>query len=375
MPIKLPKGLKVRRRSSVQALDEVENPPPPPLPTFRLIDREPGGSKSLDGFSGGKKFAQQLGRPSSYGAYDFGADDVEPLSENPNKRYPGRSTAYGRGTTENHRKSYVTVDSYSSGPANNSAASSMRLSSASTVPSSTDLSLEAQKTFVPRKPVAESSSTPRPPSRAGHDSQSSEKPFEHGPRTKTSASSGASSNITQVRRSRAMTASSASTATPPKLLESELSRGSDMDGLSNMFDSLKGPDGDSNHLKLDFATPVSSPSHLCKHYHANGYRPSLRHSQQTLPRFEKTFLLETETPLRPSQLTEEERWRSLPTPGRVIIQMTVSSHLQVQLQLIRPNPRGLGFHMTISRSFIHRALDSSNAQTAPSQCCETRHPF
>lgn len=276
MPIKLPKGLKVRRRSSVQALDEVENPPPPPLPTFRLVDREPSGSKSLDGFSGGKKLAERLGRPSSYGAYDFGADDVEPPSENPNNRYPGRSAPYVRGTVD-HRKSYVTVDSYSSGPANNSAASSMRLSSASTVPSSTDLSLDAQKTFVSRKPVAESSSTPRPPSRTGYDSPSSEKTIQHGPRSKTAASSGASANITQARRSRALTASSASTATPPKLLESELSLGSDMDGLSNMFDSLKSQDEGSNHLKLDFATPVSSPSHVCMPQAANRYRPSRLH--------------------------------------------------------------------------------------------------
>ena len=294
--MKFPKGLKAKRKSFAQALDEVENPP---NSSFRVIDRQHGASKSFDGFTGGRKFALEAGRPLSYGPQEFGQEDIDSPYDNAENRPREQIFGYPQGLADNHRQSGFTVDSYSSGPANNSAASSMRLSSNSTVPSSTDLTLDTQKTSVDRKPLPESTSTPRPPSIVGHDPKSSEKTRSSIPRSKTPVAKPVSPRAAHGRRARAMTASSVSTATPPRLLESELSNGSDMDELGNMFDSLNKQyslDEVSYHQTLtqDLTNSVCSLHQLCCMPHiADVSSPSLKPNPLCLLWLEKALFIAT----------------------------------------------------------------------------------
>jgi hypothetical protein len=59
MPIKLPKGF-TRRKSSGNALDEVENPPEP---SFRVFERPGGGSRSFETGSTLKESRQSIEDP------------------------------------------------------------------------------------------------------------------------------------------------------------------------------------------------------------------------------------------------------------------------------------------------------------------------
>ena len=242
MPIKLPKGLKPRRKSSTQALNEADTPV---KPSFRVIERE--HSKSLDGFTGGTKLMSQAGRPLTYHPAASGAQDLYEEPENVDPRFDMRRATTQPMLMVDRRKSGATMDSNSSGPANHSAASSMRLSAASTVPSSTDLSLEARREPLGRKPLpdppAGSRQTPRPGAAARASS--------YGVRSITSSSVDAYERNFErsfQRREFSATPSSASTATPPKLFDSEFALGSDMDDFGNMFDALdktKSRDGNS----------------------------------------------------------------------------------------------------------------------------------
>lgn len=234
MPIKLPKGLKNRRKSSSPALEELENLPQG-QGTFRVVERANGAGKSIDGgFAGGRKLASEVGRPLSYGPNAFARDEPYATVEDAENPVGYVREKRSRELFDNWRKSGITVESFSTGPANNSAASSMRLSSASTVPSSTDLPLDSQRAGVPRKPIPEPNSTQRP---AGPPEKHSTSASRLHPIRLDSEASSPNAWMPTVRE-RAMTTSSASTATPPKLPESELALGSDMDDFSNMFDSL-----------------------------------------------------------------------------------------------------------------------------------------
>lgn len=179
----------------------------------------------------------QAGRPLTYHPANSGAEDLYAEPENVESRFDMR-----RATTQpilmiDRRKSGATLDSNSTGPANHSAASSMRLSASSTVPSSTDLTLEARREVIGRKPLPEPPAGSRQSARPGAAARASS----YGPRSMTPSSVDAYERNFErsfQRREFSATPSSTSTATPPKLLDSEFALGSDMDDFGNMFDAL-----------------------------------------------------------------------------------------------------------------------------------------
>ena len=133
-----------------------------------------------------------------------------------------------------------------------SAASSARFSSSSTIPSSTDISYDshANSMVSAQRPLQDIPVPPAPRSRgwsiknAGRNfsfasKQKNELPVEPLPQRRPSPTTIQSTTTTPGRRERAMTASTTSTATPPRLLEGELAFGdSDLENFGNMFDSI-----------------------------------------------------------------------------------------------------------------------------------------
>ena len=81
MPIKLPKGFP-RRKSSGNALEELQNPP---QPSFRVFERPSTSSKSFDGGNTLKRMS--LGRPLSEGQYE---EDNLFEGARPNENLPNR---------------------------------------------------------------------------------------------------------------------------------------------------------------------------------------------------------------------------------------------------------------------------------------------
>jgi hypothetical protein len=86
MPIKLPKGF-ARRKSSGNALEEVENLQDLAQPSsFKVFERPGGGSRSFDGVNTLKRMSQ--GRPlSSPGVLDDDDLFADVRSNQPNNRY------------------------------------------------------------------------------------------------------------------------------------------------------------------------------------------------------------------------------------------------------------------------------------------------
>jgi hypothetical protein len=128
-----------------------------------------------------------------------------------------------------------------------SAASSARLSSSSTIPS-TDTRSDISAASGNPKPFHDIPVPPAPVPRPPFSLRSSARTFSFGSRTGGPLSIASQPPPPAVRRGaptvdgsrdRALSASTASTATPPKLLDSELGFGdSDTDGFSNMFDNI-----------------------------------------------------------------------------------------------------------------------------------------
>ncbi|KAL1999065.1 hypothetical protein VTN02DRAFT_5110 [Thermoascus thermophilus] len=214
MPIKLPKGF-VRRKSSGNALEEVANPPEP---SFRVFERPDSGSKSFDGTGTLKRMGE--GHPSNSPLEDH--DNLFAGFERPAPKNRGS------GGTNNSGSTGGLYDS----------SSSARLSSSSTLPSSTDV------------PIHDVSNNPH--ARTFHDIPP---PIAHGPRPSFSLHAAgrtfsfgtkaprASTPQPQppspiVTRDRTMTASTASTATPPKLPDTELKLGGLDDDFGNMFEGF-----------------------------------------------------------------------------------------------------------------------------------------
>ncbi len=128
-----------------------------------------------------------------------------------------------------------------------SAASSARLSSSSTIPSSTDAQSDVGGTSKTPRPFQDipvpPKTAPRPPFLQSSDRAFS---FESRASDKTPAPCQAppvpyhhATSMADGSRERAFSASTTSTATPPKLLDSDIALGdSDGDGFSNMFDNI-----------------------------------------------------------------------------------------------------------------------------------------
>src|SRR6266536_5353329 len=139
-----------------------------------------------------------------------------------------------------------TNNSASTGGLYDSSASSARFSSSSTLPSSTDVPVHGDSNFslkralqeIPVPPILESQPTFSLRAKAGRTFSFGTKSPKSSPMTSSTPGTGQldSPTIKNVTRERAMTASTASTATPPKLLDSDVSFDSGSEGFSNMFD-------------------------------------------------------------------------------------------------------------------------------------------
>ncbi|KAI9818173.1 MAG: hypothetical protein M1827_000798 [Pycnora praestabilis] len=193
MPIKLPNRFS-RRKSSGNALEELENPPEP---SFRVFERPQGGSKSFDG---------------------------------------GNKLNRGSGGTNN---------SSSTVGYNDTSSSSARFSSSSTLPSSSGAPTP-DESYFPRKqePPYDIPVPPIPQSRTPAFSlRAAGRTFSFGSKASKALAPGpgqlqSSASEGYLGRERAMTTSSyASTATPPKL-EADLDLhldDSDLGGFGDMF--------------------------------------------------------------------------------------------------------------------------------------------
>ena len=312
MPIKLPKAFP-RRKSSGNALEEVENPPEP---SFRVF--EPSGHKSFDGGNSLKRMSQAL--PMSAG---FRSDE-NIYNDRPNVNPINRYVMNVRSSN-----SLVLTQSRGSGGTNNSASSkydnsssSARYSSSSTLPSSTDILLDDGPSPHPKD--SDNIPIPATPSSNPLSFRAGGRSFSFG-RKKAQTSSNAppplqhvsdSPGYTPVTRERALTESSyasGSTATPPKFLDTGLDFGpSDLDGFGSMFDHLgkRTSQTQAHQIALDVPrteSPVRPPN--CR----------------IGPRFLSDIIQENMSPAGSRMLTKPYSDRTANTPSPVNIDRTRES--------------------------------------------------
>ncbi|KAK2762415.1 hypothetical protein FQN53_007546 [Emmonsiellopsis sp. PD_33] len=226
MPIKLPKGF-ARRKSSGNALEEIASPEP----SFRVFER-PGAAnrKSFDGattLNSSNSDGSHRNRSSEdpYANNIFAAVDTTPSAENRyvlDTRPRGTQVAKLTGSSG----SRGTNNSASTGRFYDSSSSSAKYSSSSTLPSSTDIPIQD----VPVPPVHDSIFSLRSAGRTfsfGTKAPKIQRPDAVTPWSRDSNT-----------RDRALTTSTTSTATPPRLPETDLTMG-DSTGFGNMFDGLE----------------------------------------------------------------------------------------------------------------------------------------
>ncbi|KAI9841162.1 MAG: hypothetical protein M1837_000950 [Sclerophora amabilis] len=251
MPIKLPKGF-ARRKSSVNALEEVENTPE--TPSFKVLERPGTGPKSFDGGVKLGKFGG--GWPSKSSVNKTRSDSFD----------DGRANSY-RGSGGSNTNSASTGGYYDT-------ASSTRLSSSSTIPSSTDgQNPEDPQSNRQRTSLHNKRLPPAPESQPAFSLRAAGRTFSFGVKQPKSTVHPAlppadvpppnrapSEPEEPMFRERAMTDSSyASTATPPKL-DTDLGL-PDFGEFGDMFDGL----GKRRSALMDaqrdqFSTPAA-PSH------------------------------------------------------------------------------------------------------------------
>ncbi|EXJ78514.1 hypothetical protein A1O1_08915 [Capronia coronata CBS 617.96] len=249
MPIKLPKGFQ-RRKSSGNALDEVRNPPDSHS-SFRVLERPGSKEKSFDGGLSMRMASGGAPRPPPKDHDDHEEDDI----------------FVGARQDVSNRGSGGTERSHSTAPYD-SGASSTRLSISSTNPSSVDTRSDKDKnlhTSTQRSP----NDVPVPPPSAAKPAflRSPGRTFSfgivRGSRGSPTGSPGAHVVIDN-NRSRAVTtstASTASTATPPRLFDSDLAlENSELDGFGNMFDHIGSSPGSAPVRPIQEEEPMSSPS-------------------------------------------------------------------------------------------------------------------
>ncbi|KAL2821030.1 hypothetical protein BJX63DRAFT_427712 [Aspergillus granulosus] len=198
MPIKLPKGF-ARRKSSGNALEDLENPP---QSSFRVFER-PSAERSS--FSDGNLMAQRSGEGRTSYSPPEEDDNIFARSDSPAVRnLTGGNTFEG---------------------------SSTRLSSSGR--RSTDL----QTQFDLQSPHSRNPhDSPAPPFSSAL--RAAGRTFSFGGRFAKTPASAPQPSSPETTRSRATTNSTASTATPPKLLETEFQIGRMDDDFGTMFDNI-----------------------------------------------------------------------------------------------------------------------------------------
>ncbi|KKZ60720.1 hypothetical protein EMCG_04647 [[Emmonsia] crescens] len=236
MPIKLPKGFS-RRKSSGNALEELDETP---QPSFKVFERPSTGPvrKSFDGattLNSSNSDSSRTKRLSEdpYANNIFANIDHPSPAENryvnPSPSHPLRGGGAQVVKLTGFSGSRGTNNSASTGRLYDSSASSAKFSSSSTLPSSTDIPIQD----VPVPPVHESSFFSLR-SAAG-------RTFSFG--TKSSTKSQQRQEVVTPRsretatRERATTASTTSTATPPRLPDTNLDMG-DSISFGNIFDGF-----------------------------------------------------------------------------------------------------------------------------------------
>ncbi|KAL9045010.1 MAG: hypothetical protein Q9214_001896 [Letrouitia sp. 1 TL-2023] len=237
MPIKLPKAFP-RRKSSGNALEELSNPPEPSFRVFERPDR-----KSFDGGNTLKRMS--VARPLSAG---HSLENNLYNERDSSNRFVPKSDGRKLRLLTISRGSAGTNTSSSSGRHNDNSSSSARFSSSSTLPSSTDIPLDDKNPthpyHVPTPPIPESH--PLTLRAAG-------RTFSFGRRKpQLPAQSTSSPRLTDLQppipeasthnRERASTESSyasASTATPPKIMDTGFDLGgADLDNFGDMFENF-----------------------------------------------------------------------------------------------------------------------------------------
>ncbi|KIW25849.1 hypothetical protein, variant 2 [Cladophialophora immunda] len=248
MPIKLPKGFQ-RRKSSGHALDEVRNPPGE-ASSFRVLERPASKGKSFDG---GRhlKMASVGGAPLPPPKDQYDHEEVDLFAV-------GRPDASNRGSGGTER-------SHSTAP-NDSAASSARLSTSSTNPSSIDTRSDKNvQGGAGARPFNDIPAPPPATTRPGF-LRSPVRTFSFGvvkgSRASPTSPSGALPPLMDTTRNRAVTSSTASTATPPRLFDTDLSlESSELDEFGNMFDHIgSSPDAVPSRLIHQEASIASPPA-------------------------------------------------------------------------------------------------------------------
>ncbi|EXJ81367.1 hypothetical protein A1O3_07658 [Capronia epimyces CBS 606.96] len=244
MPIKLPKGFQ-RRKSSGNALEEVRNPPDSHS-SFRVLDRPGSKGKSFDGGITMRMASAGAPRPPPKDHEDHEEDDLFT---------GGRQDGNNRGSGGTER-------SHSTAPYD-SGASSTRLSISSTNPSSLDTKSDKNVQNSTQRPLND---IPVPPPLSAKTAflRSPGRTFSFGivkgGRESPNFSPGEPAALTNS-RNRAVTSSSASTATPPRLFDSDLALdNSELDGFGNMFDHIGSSPGPPpvRHEPI-FSSPTTYP--------------------------------------------------------------------------------------------------------------------
>jgi len=248
MPIKLPKGFP-RRKSSGSALEEVQNPPG--QSTFRVFERPGTGGKSFD--AGHSLRPSTESKPLPPPKRSFEEDDD--LFSNQKLELANR---YGQRTISspalaNKSSGSGGTDNSASTAHNDSASVSTRVSNVSTNPSSTSIRSVQKSADSAERPYDDIPVPPTPKQRPGflrgasrgfsfgnksqHDLPNT--PAPPMPPPHMSYNEPQLPDLPEHGRDRSVTASSASTATPPKLFDSDLTLdSSELDGFSNMFDNI-----------------------------------------------------------------------------------------------------------------------------------------
>ena len=255
MPMKFGKAFQ-RRKSSGNALDEIQTPVEPAQQSFRVFERPKDGRKSFDATTTMSRMSDA--RPHSDGQFrDYAAgrpvinlnryDHIQPLGQ-----VTHLISSSGSGGTQN---------SSSSGGNYDTSSSSARYSSSSTLPSSS--SLEGAHEDPHTHPRGHNVPLPPAPTNspgfslrnagrafsfgAKKATQMREPPLEHNPMPQQSNIYTDIPDVDLSVRPRAMTEASyasASTATPPKLRDEDLKLtfSDDPDGFGNMFAGLDSRD-------------------------------------------------------------------------------------------------------------------------------------
>ncbi|RMZ80693.1 hypothetical protein DV738_g2685, partial [Chaetothyriales sp. CBS 135597] len=255
MPIKLPKGFQ-RRKSSGNALEEISNASAAaPGSSFRVIER-PALNKSHDG-----NLAIRTAASAGLESLDNGPDDLfSHTRPDAGDRYDSHTPSRQAAAADENRNSARTETSNTPSQHPSGASSSRR--STSTNPSSIDSHSDR---YGQQQQQVKAVPAPPPPSARPGFLRNSTHTFSltkslRSTKVADAAPVRALPPTTDNTRSRALTASSASTATPPKLFDSEVGLDNvGLDGFGNMFDGI------GTHMNRDQRSPSendpSTPSH------------------------------------------------------------------------------------------------------------------